>query len=250
MKVFIVEDEVPAQIQLERLINTCYPHFEVVGKVASIKSALNWLHSYSADLIFMDVELSDGLCFEIFKQMNVKSHVVIVTAYDNYAVEAFRVNSVDYLLKPVHQGDFIEAVEKVLKRNAPLQSLDVEAIKQMLQPKTAYKERFTVKLGNMIIVLNTSDISYFYAEEKSTYLVTCDNKKYLYDPSLDSIEEQLDPKLFFRLSRGCIAHIGAIQSIVKYSHGRLKISLQPLYGEAIIVSRVRAPLFFGWLEGR
>jgi len=250
MKILIVEDEIPAQIQLERLINTYYPHFEVIGKVISIKSAVDWLHANTADLIFMDVELSDGLCFDIFKQTTVKTPVIIVTAYDNYAVKAFKVNSIDYLLKPVHRNDFIEAVEKVLKQNTPLSSLDVMALKHILQPEAVYKERFTVKQGNRIIVLNINDVAYFCAEDKSTFIVTHEDKKYLSDLSLDAMEEQLDPKLFFRLTRGCIANINAIQSIIKYSNSRLKISLQPAYDEAILVSRVRIPLFLNWLEGK
>jgi DNA-binding LytR/AlgR family response regulator len=124
------------------------------------------------------------------------------------------------------------------------------ALKQILQPEVSYKERFTVKLGDKIIVLNVSDIAYFYAEDKSIFIVTCENKKHLSDMSLDAIEELLDPKSFFRLTRGCIANINAIQSIIKYSGSRLKISLQPAYDEAILVSRVRIPLFIDWLEGR
>jgi DNA-binding LytR/AlgR family response regulator len=249
MKVLIVEDEIPAQVQLERLISAHYPHFEVAGKTTSIKATVDWLNRHTADLIFMDVELSDGLCFEIFRQTTVKTPVIIVTAYDNYAVKAFKINSIDYLLKPVHKDDFVEAVEKVLKRNTPPASLDVTALKQILQPEITYKERFTVKLGNRIIVLNVSDIAYFYAEDKSTFIVTGENKKYLSDLSLDAIEELLDPKLFFRLTRGCIAGINAIQSIIKYSGSRLKISLQPTYNEDILVSRVRIPLFLDWLDG-
>jgi DNA-binding LytR/AlgR family response regulator len=250
MKVLIVEDEIPAQIQLERLITTHYPHFEVIGKLASIKATVEWLNRNHPDLIFMDVELSDGLCFEIFRQTAVKAPVVMVTAYDNYAVKAFKVNTIDYLLKPVHKDDFIEAVKKVLKRNTPLSPLDVTALKQIFQPKVEYKERFTIKLGNKIIVLNVSDIAYFCAEDKLTFIFTRDGKKHLSDLSLDAVEEQLDPKSFFRISRGCIAHINAIQSIVKYSSSRLKISLQPAYSEEILVSRVRIPQFLAWLEGR
>ena len=250
MKVFIIEDEIPAQIQLERLINTCYPFFEVTGKSASIRSAVEWLQTNHADLIFMDVELSDGLCFEIFKMTSVQTPVIIVTAYDNYAVKAFKVNSIDYLLKPVHRDDFIEAVEKVLKRNTPALPLDVMALKKILQPEHSYKERFTVKLGNAIVVLNVSDIAYFYAQDKFTYMVTRDQKKYLSDLTLDATEEMLDPKTFFRLTRGCIAHISAIHSIVKYSNSRLKISLQPPCEESVVVSRVRIPPFLDWLEGR
>ena len=249
MKVFIVEDEIPAQIQLERLINTYYPHFEVIGKAASIRASVEWLTVNSADLIFMDVELSDGLCFEIFNRIAVKTPVVIVTAYDNYAVKAFKVNSIDYLLKPVHKDDFIEAVEKVIKRSTPLVPLDVKALKQILQPGAVYKERFTVKMGNKIEVLHVSDIAYFCAEEKWTFIVTREGKRYLSDLRLDAAEEILDPKSFFRLSRGCVANIHAIHSIVKYSNSRLKISLEPPYNEEILMSRVRIPQFLAWLEG-
>ena len=250
MRVFIVEDEVPAQIQLERLISAYYPHFEVIGRAASIKATVDWLLTHSADLIFMDVELSDGLCFEVFNRTKVKTPVIIVTAYDTYAVKAFKVNSIDYLLKPVHKDDFIEAVEKVIKRNAPLLPLDVLALKQIFQPKVAYKERFTIKLGDRIIVLNIDEIAYFFADDKLTSIVTHRDKKYLSDQSLDAIEEMVDPKQFFRISRGCIAHINAIQSIVKYSNSRLKISMLPATNEPVLVSRQRIPLFLAWLEGR
>ncbi|MDR2585575.1 MAG: LytTR family DNA-binding domain-containing protein [Prevotellaceae bacterium] len=250
MRVLIVEDEVPAQIQLERLINIHYPHFEVVEKIPPIKGCVSWLRDNKADLIFMDVELSDGLCYEIFKQTKVMAPVVIVTAYDNYAIEAFKVNSVDYLLKPVGRDDFVEAVERALKRNVPLASLDVKAIRELFQPQTEYKERFTIKLGDKIIVLNVGDIAYFYSLEKSTYMTTYEGIKHLSDLTLDTIEEQIDPKYFFRLSRGCIAHIDAIKSIVKYSNSRLKVSLLPELNEVILVSRVRASQFLNWLEGR
>jgi DNA-binding LytR/AlgR family response regulator len=250
MKVFIVEDEIPAQVQLERLISTCYPHFEVAGRAASVKGAIDWLRAHSVDLIFMDVELSDGLCFEIFTHIEVRTPLIIVTAYDNYAVKAFKVNSIDYLLKPVHIDDFKMAVEKALKRTTPLSTLEWRTLKEMLQPEVSYKERFTVKLGNQIIVLNIGDIAYFCAEDKSTFIVTTDEKRYISDLTLDAIEEAVNPKLFFRLTRGCVAHINAIHSIYKYSNSRLKITLQPTCNESIIVSRVRIPQFLEWLEGR
>ncbi len=247
MKILIIEDEIPAQIQLERLIISCYPDCDVVGKVCSVKSAVEWLNANSADLIFMDVELSDGLCFEIFKQVEVKIPVIITTAYDNYAVKAFKVNSVDYLMKPIDKEDFIAAVDKTLKqRSLPI---DVVQLKQMLTGEFVYKQRFTVKLGDHIIVLDIQDIAYCFVEEKITYIITHEGKKYISDFTLDAMEEQLDPKLFFRLTRGCLAHIKAIRSIVKYSNSRLKILLQPAYGEDILVSRVRIPLFMNWLEG-
>lgn len=250
MKVLIVEDEIPAQVQLERLIRTCYPDFEIAGKITSVKSAVEWLGAQTADLIFMDVELSDGVCFEIFNRVEVSAQVIITTAYDNYAVKAFKVNSVDYLLKPISKDDFTNAVTKFLKRKQADTPFDVATLKQLLLPQTSYKQRFTVRRGERIIVLDTAEIAYFCAEEKATLMVTHENKKYLSDLPLDAIEAQLNPKEFFRLTRGCIANIKAIEAIVKYSNSRLKILLQPSYHEHILVSRVRIPLFLSWLEGK
>ncbi|MDR2448512.1 MAG: LytTR family DNA-binding domain-containing protein [Prevotellaceae bacterium] len=250
MKILIVEDEIPAQVQLERLICMCYPDFEIVGKITSVKSAVEWLATQTADLIFMDVELSDGVCFEIFNQVEVTAQVIITTAYDNYAVKAFKVNSIDYLLKPIGRDDFTDAVTKFLRRKQPSVPFDIEALKQLILPQAKYKQRFTVRLGERIIVLDTADIAYFYAEEKATFMITHENKRYLSDFSLDAIEEQLNPKEFFRLTRGCIAGIRAIGTIAKYSNSRLKVLLQPPYHENILVSRVRIPLFLNWLEGK
>jgi DNA-binding LytR/AlgR family response regulator len=250
MKVLIVEDEIPAQVQLERLIGACYPDFEIAGKITSVKSAVEWLAAQTADLIFMDVELSDGVCFEIFNQVEVTAQVIITTAYDNYAVKAFKVDSVDYLLKPFNKDDFTHAVEKFLKQKQAAPVIDVASLKQFFEAQTIYKQRFTVKLGDRIIVLNIADIAYFCAEEKATFMVTHENKRYLSDFSLDTIEEQLNPKEFFRLTRGCIANIKAIGTIAKYSNSRLKVLLQPSYNENILVSRVRIPSFLTWLEGK
>jgi DNA-binding LytR/AlgR family response regulator len=250
MKILIVEDEIPAQVQLERLIRTCYPDFEIAGKITSVKAAVEWLAAQTADLIFMDVELSDGVCFEIFNQVKVSAQVIITTAYDNYAVKAFKVNSVDYLLKPINAADFTAAVAKFLKQKQAAVPFDVESLKQLIVPQAKYKQRFTVRIGERIIVLNVADIAYFCAEEKATFMVTHENKKYLSDFSLDTIEEQLNPKEFFRLTRGCIANIKAIGTIAKYSNSRLKVLLQPAYTENILVSRVRIPLFLDWLEGK
>ncbi len=251
MKILIIEDEIPAQMQLERLIVKYYPTFEIVGRLASVRSAVEWLGWHTPDLIFMDVELSDGLCFEIFKQTTIRVPVIITTAYDNYAVKAFKVNTVDYLLKPIAEEDFTEAVEKcLLRRTAPTAAIDMQSLKQLLQPGFNFKQRFTVKLGDHIIVLNVNDIAYFCAEDKATFIVTHEDKKYLSDLTLDALEEVLDPKSFFRLTRGCIANVRSIDSIVKYSNSRLKVELKPVYNELVLVSRVRIPLFLDWLEGK
>jgi DNA-binding LytR/AlgR family response regulator len=251
MKVLIIEDEVPAQIQLERLICMYYPDFDIVGKISSVKAAVEWLNTQNADLIFMDVELSDGLCFDIFTRVTIKAAVIITTAYDIYAIKAFKTNCVDYLLKPIGKDDFVNAIEKCrgwTERHS-VQGFDIAALKQMLS-WDSYKQRFTIKVGDRIIVLNTADIAYFYSEYKGTSMVTHENKKYLTDLTLDAIEGQIDPTAFFRLTRGCITNIKAIREVSKYSNSRLKVSLQPAYGDELLVSRVRMSQFLDWLEGK
>ena len=250
MKVLIIEDEIPAQIQLERLLKTHFPGFEVIAKINSVGAAVHWLKHQQADLIFMDVELSDGQCFEIFKQVSVETPVIITTAYNNYAIKAFKVNSIDYLLKPIDKTEFVEAVEKSKKialRNLP----DYTQIEELLtknQPKE-YKKRFTVKLGDRILVLNTSDIAYFYSEDKATFIVTNEGKRYISDMSLDTVEEQLNVIDFFRLSRGCIASIQSVKNVSRYFNSRLKVTLSPPLAGDFLVSRIRIPHFLTWLEG-
>ncbi|MDD2799164.1 MAG: LytTR family DNA-binding domain-containing protein [Bacteroidales bacterium] len=250
MRTLIIEDEIPAQIQLERLINTLFPEFEVIAKIESVRGAVEWLQSNQPDIIFMDVELSDGQCFEIFKQVKIESPVIITTAYNDYAIKAFKVNSIDYLLKPIDRKEFVDAVEKS-KKIAQHLLPDYKQIEELLsktQPKE-YKKRFTVKIGDRILILSTSDIAYFYSEEKATFIATNEGKRYITDLTLDALEEQLNPKDYFRLSRGCITHIHSIKSVSRYFNSRLKVILNPAMQEDVLVSRIRIPQFLKWLEG-
>ncbi len=250
MKVLIVEDEIPAQIQLERMINANFPSFDVIGKVDSVRGTVQWLQSNHPDLIFMDVELSDGQCFEIFKQVKVETPVIITTAYNDYAIKAFKVNSIDYLLKPIDRTEFINAVEKskkITQQSVP----DYHQIEDLLTkslPKE-YKKRLTVKLGDKILILNTAEIAYFYSEDKATFIVTNEGKRYISDLTLDALEELLNPKDYFRISRGCITHIQSIKSVSRYFNSRLKVILSPPVLEDVLVSRIRIPEFLKWLEG-
>lgn len=250
MKILIVEDEIPAQMQLERLLKVHFPENEIVAVLTSVKKAVEWLNHHSPDLIFMDVELSDGQCFEIFKQVEVEAPVIITTAYDQFAVKAFKVNSVDYLLKPIDSTEFVKAVEKSTRMSKSGRS-DLKALEELLQksaPKE-YKKRFILKQNDQISILQVEEIAYFYSEDKVTFIVNRNGKKFLSDYSLDSLEEQLDPKCFFRLSRGCIASIQAVKSVSKHFNSRLKIKLEPAFVEDILVSRIRVPDFLSWLEG-
>lgn len=245
MNVLIIEDEIPAQQQLLRLLSKHFPDLKVAGILDSITSAESWLKINAPDIIFMDVELSDGTCFELFNRVEISSKVIITTAYEDYALPAFKTKCIDYLLKPIDDAAFTESVERCINFCRPIkneQPLNEESRKK------PFKQRFTINIGNNIIIVDSSSIAYFYSENKATYLVTNDRRQYLMDLSLDAVEEQLDPAVFFKLSRGCIASLQAISGISKHFNSRLKVTLVPDMIDPILVSRARAPLLMEWLE--
>jgi len=248
MKILILEDEIPAQMQIKRLLAKRYPDYEVLATLGSVVSAAEWLKGHEVDIIFMDVELSDGICFELFNMVNINSSVIITTAYESYALEAFRVNSIDYLLKPLEEKAFVKAVDRCVKMKENF-TYSQEVVSKIITSSKVYKQRFTVRLGTQIFVVNINDVAYFYAENKSTYIVTKDKKTLLTDLSLEAIEEQLNPDTFFKLSRSCIASITSIDHITKHFNSRLKVQLNPPLKEEIFVSRARVPVFMDWLEG-
>ena len=250
MKVLIVEDEIMAQRSLMRLLAQHYPDMDVVGTAPSVNSAVAWLKdpANSVDVIFMDVELADGICFEIFRQVDVKAKVIMTTAYDSYALKAFEAGSVDYLLKPVDAEALQRAVARVRKSES---NIDIEALMKLMEAKTApkkeYKERYIIRINDRIVPLNTSEIAYVYSEEKNNYLVTFDEQRYIIDSSLDVINEDLNPENFFRISRSCIVSMTAIRSIIKQT-GRLRITATPESPFEMTVSRSRVDDFLEWLE--
>ena len=250
MKVLIVEDEIMAQKSLTRVLAQNFSDMDIVGYTDSVKSTVNWLNTpgNSADVIFMDVELSDGVCFEIFRQTEVKAKVIMTTAYDSYALKAFEAGSVDYILKPVDATALKRAVARCRMSGG---NLDVEALMKAIgnnAPKKEYKERYIIKFNDRIIPLETSNIAYIYSEEKNNYLVTFEDKRYIIDSSLDTVTEELNPEFFFRISRSCIISMKAIGSIVKQAGGRLRISARPEPGFEMTVSRSRVDDFLTWLE--
>ena len=250
MKVLIVEDEIMAQKSLTRVLTQNFSDMDIVGYTDSVKSTVNWLHTpgNSADIIFMDVELSDGVCFEIFRQVDVEAKVIMTTAYDSYALKAFEAGSVDYLLKPVDATALKRAVARCRMSGG---NIDVEALMKALggpAKKKEYKERYIVRFNDRIIPLETSNIAYIYSEEKNNYLVTFDGRTYIIDSSLDLVTEELNPEQFFRISRGCILSMKAIGSIIKQTGGRLRIVAKPEPDFEMTVSRSRVDDFLTWLE--
>ena len=249
MKVLIVEDEIMAQKSLTRALSQNFPDIEVVGYTTSVKGTVAWLKEPGniADIIFMDVELSDGICFEIFRQVEVKAKIIMTTAYDSYAIKAFEAGSVDYLLKPIDSSELKRAVARCRMSGG---TIDVEALALAMgvPGKKNYKERYLVRLNDRIVPLQTSNIAYIYSEDKNNYLVTFDGQKYIIDSSLDVISEELDPDYFFRISRGCIVSMKAIGTIVKQMGGRLRIMATPEPSFEMTVSRSRVDDFMTWLE--
>ena len=248
MKVLLIEDEPRARRHMEKLLTTHFPDVVVEGSVGSVRESLEWLFSHpSPDLIFMDVELSDGSSFEIFNQTDVDAPVVMTTAYDQYAVQAFAVRAVDYLLKPIELPDLQRAIARVTSGIARRPA--AEPIANNLA-REARKEKFLIRLNDRIVPVRTSDIAYFYSESKNTYIVTTSGSSYVLDDSLDALEGALDPDAFFRISRGCIISEAVIDSVSKLMGGRLQIALKRDYPAHtdFTVSRARVEDFLRWLE--
>lgn len=253
MRVLIVEDEMMARKNLARTLTQHFPDMEIVGSTDSVRSTVEWIKDpgNAADVIFLDVELADGECFEIFRQVEVKAKVIMTTAYDSYALKAFEAGSVDYLLKPVDIAALRRAVARCRMSGG---TVDVEALMKALgsgQPaptRKEYKERYIVKFNDRIIPIKTSEIAYIYSEEKNNYLVTFDENHYIIDSSLDVVTEELNPADFFRISRGCVVSLQAILSIIKQPGGRLKVVAQPEASFDMTVSRSRVDDFLTWLE--
>lgn len=250
-KVLIVEDEIMAQKSLIRALTQNFPDMEIVGTATSVTGAVSWLENPAnkADIIFMDVELSDGECFEIFRQTEVTAKVIMTTAYDSYAIKAFEAGSIDYLLKPIEPSALKRAVARCRMSGG---MIDTEALLKALgnnsPAKKEYKERYIVRFNDRIVPLQTDSIAYVYSEEKTNWLVTFDGEKYIIDTSLDVIGDELNPEFFFRISRSCIVSLKAISSIVKQAGGRLKVISNPEASFEMTVSRSRVDDFMTWLE--
>lgn len=254
MTTLIIEDEKPAARLLQRKLEKL--DITVKTMLHSVEESLHWFtNNEHPDLIFLDIQLSDGLSFEIFEKINIQSAIIFTTAYDEYALKAFKLNSIDYLLKPIDEDDLEAAVVKYKARmpkadevNHNLQ-LDFEQIRQMLSNpfEKSFKKRFTVKIGQHLKVIMTEEIECFFSENKGTYIHTFDNRNYLIDSTLEILEQELDKKDFFRVSRKFIVPLQAIKEIQVYTNSRLKVILPTYKEDEVIVSREKVQDFKSWL---
>ena len=250
MKIIIIEDEKPAARLLQRKLQKL--DVEVGVMLHSVEESIDWFtKNEHPDLIFLDIQLSDGLSFEIFEKIDIKSAVIFTTAYDEYALRAFKLNSIDYLLKPIDEDDLEVAISK-FKARLPKQEtlqLDFDQIKKMLSNPfdKNYKKRFTVKIGQHLKVIAIEEIECFFSENKGTYLHTFDNRNFLIETTLELLEQDLDPSEFFRVSRKFIIPLKAIKEIVVHSNSRLKVILPSYKEEEVIVSREKVADFKTWI---
>lgn len=250
MTILIIEDETLAAEKLKNLLLEIDPSFEVLASLRSIESATEWLSQHThPDLIVTDIQLLDGLSFEIFQQVKVNMPVIFTTAYDQYAIRAFEVNSIDYLLKPVQKEKLTASLQKLKSRDkSPAPIAYDEVLKLLRSSQPEYKSRFMVRIGQRIVAIPVEKIAYFFSESKLTYIVTDDNRKYPFDLPLDEIDEQINPKSFFKINRQFIISFASIAEIHPYFKGRIKLKLNPDQPEEIIVSSERTPEFKKWLD--
>jgi DNA-binding LytR/AlgR family response regulator len=251
MKVIIIEDEKPAAEKLLKAIQKADPSIEVSAVLNSVKNSVEWLQQNAMpDLLFMDIELSDGLSFKIFETVNINSPVIFCTAFDEYWQEAFEHNSIDYLLKPVKQ----EKLETALNKYDKLKQHFASGFQQLLQWQqqsagNGYKKRFLVKRGTDYISIKTEDIAYFYAAHKLVCMVNNNNQKFILDQSLADIEKQLDPAQFYRVNRKYLIQLNAIKKIKTWPKSKLQLEVEPVVNEDIIISQENVSAFKEWMGG-
>ena len=253
-KVLIVEDEVRAADRLEKLIVQYDPSFEIIHKTDSVEGTVNWLKSgNTADLLFLDIQLADGISFNIFDQVKVELPVIFVTAFDTFAIRAFEVNSIDYLLKPLEAEKLKNALDK-FKNIRSLYSKEnwteklSELISSYRNSKTEYKNRFLVSKGDSLVPVSVDQVAYFRAEDKTVILVNFQNQNYFISYTLDQLETLLDPAYFFRANRQFIVSLKSVLKAFNYFNSKLKLELNPPASEDVIISREKAQQFKNWLN--
>jgi len=252
MKILVVEDEPLAGEKIISYLHQLLPDGEVSGPIASVSEGVAWLETNdSPDVIISDIMLSDGLCFDIYSALNTKCPIIFTTAYDEYAIRAFEVNSIDYLLKPISKDKLEASLQKIsgVAERKDRDDVDFKKLAELLQMSNkTYKSRFLVKIGLKIKAVPTNKIAYFFTQDKLSYIVSHQNDKFPVDHSLEEIDEMLDPKDFFRINRKYIVHIDAVREIHPYFKGRLKLELRPEVAEDIVISSEKTPAFKAWLD--
>ena len=253
MQILIIEDEVLAANRLKSLLTEYDPACQITDQIDSVKGAIKWFLTHeSPDVVFMDIQLGDGLSFEIFDYCEIKCPIIFTTAYDQYAIQAFKVNSIDYLLKPFDKEDIRKAFDKLDKIrggnafNPDVKKTGIKETIKMLGER--YKSRFIVKVGEHIHSVQVKDVLYFLSREKATFMQTGQGKRFIIDHSLEQVTDMIDPADFFRINRKYLIHIDAISDIVSYSNSRLKLTLSECDDRDIIVSRDKVQAFKQWLD--
>jgi len=249
MRILLIEDEKPAFKLLKKQIESHFPDAEIFGNLDSIASSISWFQQNPApDLIFCDIQLADGISFDIFEKVKLSTPIIFTTAFDQYAIKAFQVNAIDYLLKPIDPIDLERAVVK-FKANQIRSTIELDVLKDLLSPKKVnYKSRFLVRYGEKIQSVPIEDISLFSSEERITFLHTHEGKKYVLERTLEQTEAQLNPTDFFRLNRKYLCSMSSIDGIFSYSNSRLKVTLKNSKDQDILISREKVSAFKDWLD--
>lgn len=258
MKVLIIEDEKPAAEKLELLLKRYDPDIQILTQIVTVEKSIEYLsaNQENIDLIFLDIQLTDGLSFDIFKSVKVEKPIIFTTAFNEYAIDAFKLNSIDYLLKPLSYESLVTAMEKIksLQNNLPQEkyqsNISLDQIAKLISGKTEnYKTRYLVKIGEHIKSISTEDICFFYAEGRTVFIITNENRKFIVDNTLEELTNQLNPEKFFRANRSFIINFDHITDVVVYSTSRLRVKFPHEFEKEIIVSREKVSEFKVWYGG-
>jgi DNA-binding LytR/AlgR family response regulator len=252
MKVVIIEDEPHAAALLQSMVNELLPDASILATLDSVKGSVHWFKNNGMpDVVLMDIQLADGISFQIFEQCEIKAPIIFTTAYDEFALRAFKVNSVDYILKPVDKTELNAALEKVRSR-VRSDSEQERLLKNMSDAVTMltkkYKSRFVIKVGEHIKTVEVQEIGFFYSQDRTTFCVTRENRSLILDYTLDQLEDMVDPAYFYRINRKYLVSASAINDIISYTNSRLKLVLKGSQDNDIIVARERVQDFKTWLD--
>ncbi len=258
MKVLIIEDEKPAAEKLELLLKKYDSQIEILSQITTVEKSIEYIriNQEQIDLIFLDIQLTDGLSFDIFKSVKVEKPIIFTTAFNEYAIDAFKLNSIDYLLKPLSYESLVAAMEKIkslqnnLPQDKPQSNISIDQIAKLLSGTVSnYKTRYLVKLGEHIKSISTDDICFFYAEGRTVFIITNENRKFIVDNTLEELIAQLNPEKFFRANRSFIINFDHISDVIVYSTSRLRVKFPHEFEKEIIVSREKVTDFKSWYGG-